>query len=272
MSFDITFIPMPELSLLSLPKRLLEHVILFLDFANYFSIRVTCKQLHKASKVYSVSNLAQCYLFDALMTFVPDANGHLDLSHQRDNFLCQFLRSESLELHKWLILDNHISRCLHLQLQSSHKGKISPAVTLIEFLEFMGYMSGSQVRTICILVKSIMAKFTITSLDLSWCNLGTNNATSLIRLMERQGMKLKLHHLNYDCNYITTFACIHRIQDLLDDCALSIQLNKLYKNRCSLSIRGVTQVRAAGNHISAKVPLPKFITNCGHVVRVALDN
>lgn len=270
MSFDITFIPMPELSLLSLPKRRLAHIISFLDFADYFSIRVTCKILHKASKGYTVSDLAQRYLFDALITFVPDADGHLNLSYHRHHLLCQFICIKEPELLKSSMLG--YSGCLYSQLKINYGNTIPSVVTFDKFLEVIKCMSATQVRAICILVKSIITKPVITSLDLSWCCLNTDSVIGTIQLMKQQGLNLKLQHLNLDCNYITSFTCIHRIQDVLDDCKLSIQLNKLHKNRFSLPIGDITRVQAIGNHISNKTMLPKFTSNRGHDTRVTIDD
>lgn len=260
------------MNLEALPTRLLKHILSFIDdICDYFHLRVTSKRLHRASKVYSVFNPAQCYLFDALITFVPDVNGHLDLSHhQRYHLLCQFICIESPKLPESLVINN--SKCIYSQLQLNYGSKTHSVITLDEFQELTKCMTSTQVRTICILVKSLIAKRVITSLDLSWCCFNTKSATSHIRFMKQQGLNLKLRYLNLNCNYITSFVCIHNIQDVLDDCELSMQFNNLHKNKFFLPIKGVTQVQAVGNHISNKIMLPTFLSNHGHIAQVITDD
>lgn len=243
----------------TLPDRLLKHILSFIDdFADYFSIRITSKKLNKASKAYSILNKAQCHLFDTLITFVPNTSGHLDLSYQRHHLLIRILQEDLFKF----------SKCLEFFAS----GNIYSIASITKFTKLIEGMSEDQVRTICLLIKSIMTSSMITSLDVSYCTLDTNNMYDLIQLMKHQGLHFKLRYLNLDCNWIYSLTCIHHINDVLDDCELTMQHNILNKNRFRMPIKGVVQVNLVGNGISEKTILPKFMSKDGCTSKVTIDD
>ncbi|CAI2358695.1 Hypothetical protein MVR_LOCUS402 [uncultured virus] len=160
------------------------------------------------------------------------------------------------------VLEN-ISR-LHFQLRTSYNtGDIASIVTRTEFTAIVQAMPETQLNAICHLIKSIMTRTTITSLELSYCSLVDNEVTDLIQLMKQFGLKLELGYLSLIGNHISNLACIYEIGGAFDDCKLYMQSNELQENQFGACIRGVSEVNLIGNGISKRTILPEFKSNRG---------
>lgn len=264
--------PIPQtrfiMSLPSLPDRLLKHILSYIhDFADYFHIRITCKKLYKASRIYPTitTNKPQCYLYGALITLVQRKDSIIDLSGKRYELLESFMDISLSKSNPYCYFVKHYRHTLFYRLLDNY-GESKLDVTLIEFVWLMGHLSEHQARDIGQLVKSMMLKSTITSLKLSHCGFNNDTLTKFIRFMKQQDLHLKLQHLDLDCNRLTSFICIHQIQEVFDECELTIKNNKMRKNKCRIPIKGVVRVHLADNWIDKITVMPRFKDANGYML------